>query len=110
MSTTVQQGDNRDFAIVSLHHAKSGDTLPVTHHINADASVRRQDFWQGKPERLAGFLSSFTSPNLDLSFEDFWQNPSAATGKYAAFHCADGSKLKMPVPVERITTHPKAGA
>ncbi|MDX3661257.1 hypothetical protein PV646_28465 [Streptomyces sp. ID05-26A] len=110
MTATTVQDDNCDFAVVSLHHAKSGDALPVSHYINADGTVRRQDYWAGKPSRLAGFLCNVTSASLALTHEAFWRNPDAAIGMYAAFLCADGSRLKMPVPVARITTHAKPGA
>jgi hypothetical protein len=106
---TEKQDGNRDFAVISLHHAKAGDSLPVTHHINPDGTVRRQDFWDGKPSRLAGFLLGAASAKLDLTHDAFWRAPAAAVGMFAAFLCADGSRLRMPVPVARITTH-KAGA
>lgn len=108
--TVTAHPESSDLAVVSLHHAKSGDALPVSHYINANGTVRRQDFWAGRPFRLAGFLRNCTSASLDLTHDVFWRDPSAAVGLYAAFLNADGSKQKMPVPVERITTHTRPGA
>lgn len=110
MTSTVEQRETRDVAVVSLHHAKHGDALPVSHYINSDASVRRQNYWQGKPSHLAGFVRYVTSPSLDVPHEAFWRDPMVAVGMYAAFFCSDGSRLVMPTPVERIFIHEKAGA
>lgn len=59
--------------------------LPYPYWINADQTIGRQDFWEGRPYMLIGFANDYVPGEIDLSFADFWANPKLAVGKHPVF-------------------------
>ena len=66
-------------------HDVYGGHLPYPYFIDEKGLVGRQDFWKGKPFRLIGFNGQPTTGDIDVSFNDFWQNPKIAVGMYPVF-------------------------
>lgn len=56
--------------------------LPYPFHVDRDAQVQRQDFWQGKIFRVIGFTDRPEPGFVTLYWPEVWEDPELAVGKY----------------------------
>jgi len=52
---------------------------------NDKGDVENQEFWQGQPKKLVGFVKSKGWKVFDLDYQTFYNNPFLAVGKYPIF-------------------------
>lgn len=93
-----------EFTYVGLQPAMIDERVeqPHPYNVNRDGSVRDQEFWNGDPAQLVGFLLTEDAYGIDLLCEDFMAEPERAKGCYAVFARADGSMFNLVLPVVEI--------
>lgn len=65
--------------------------LPYPLFVNeADGSVQRQDFWQGKVLRVVGFQKDLARHEIDLWWSEAAKDPQRAVGMYIVTTDKDG--------------------
>lgn len=63
--------------------------LPYPFHVDTDGSIGRQDFWNGYPLRVLGFVADPNRMQIDLYWEEIVKNPQRAVGMYVVTEDAD---------------------
>lgn len=56
--------------------------LPYPFHVNAAGEIQRQEFWNGNPERVIGFVSDLHRQEVDLDWDVVFRDPQRAVGQY----------------------------
>lgn len=64
--------------------------LPYPFFVNEDGSVRRQDFWDGRPFKVIGFQTDLAVQQIDLWWADATKDPQKAVGMYVVTADEDG--------------------
>lgn len=77
--------------------------LPYPLFVGKDGSVGRQDFWNGKPERVIGFAPSADIQELPVRWADAWETPERAVGLYPVVEYKGGTWFTWDSPVESVT-------
>ena len=77
-------------------------TLPYPFHISREGSVMRQDFWQGKPEKLIGFNDKPVANDIKVSVKEFWKKPDIAIAMYPVFSNEGDKWVTHTTPIESV--------
>lgn len=76
--------------------------LPYPYHCNEQGDVDRQDFWQGTPIRVLGFVRDLKDQRVDIWWWDVWKDPQRAIGTFVVIQDADGSMGSIPHSVQSV--------
>lgn len=77
--------------------------LPYPLFVSEDGSVGRQDFWNGRVDRVVGFMRDLAVQQVDLWWRDAWTEPERAVGMYVVAVDADLNMFNLDTAVESIT-------
>lgn len=88
---------------------RADGVLPYPFHLVAEdteelqrGQVGRQDFWNGKPARLVGFVQDPETQQIDLGFADFFAEPGKARGMHPVMEDSEGGWATYAGAIERF--------
>lgn len=82
---------------------------PKPYIILENGGVAFQERWNGEPAALIGFQNRFDVMTIDLLFEQWWNDPQSAVGKYPVFvhdpgNTGENGKIFVhQVAIEKVT-------
>jgi hypothetical protein len=80
--------------------------LPYPFHLVAEGDERgqvgRQDFWNGTPSRLVGFVQDPETQQIDLGFADFFAEPGKARGMHPVMEDDEGGWATYAGAIEGV--------
>jgi len=76
--------------------------LPYPFHVDTDGSIGRQDFWNGYPLRVIGFVADPNRMQIDLYWEEAVKDPQRAVGMYVVAVGADGTYSTYVVAIASV--------
>ena len=90
---------------IAIHPEEYSDgTRPYPFFIkDKKGTVGRQDFWKGNPLLLVGFTDETDRQDIELSLDEFIQNPRRAKGLYPVFERKNGDWFTFVIPVGKVT-------
>lgn len=72
---------------------------PYPYYIDAEGKVAEQEFWKGDPLQLIGFQDRADRQKLNITFKQFWDDPTVAEGRFPVFLQGSGTFYNLTVPI-----------
>lgn len=88
---------------------RADGVLPYPFHVLTEdvediarGAIGRQDFWNGKPARLVGFVSDPEAQRIDLRLAQFLAEPGKARGMHPVMQDSEGGWATYAGAIESV--------